>query len=156
MECRPTSWPCIGLKQSSQQKYLLVNQKYTNLKLENGWDSNIFSITPLSSVVKSQKYIQNIVHTKIRKNRNKTTIYTRNIFDEKTNQLTGRVPMQHNKEIEDGAIISAKRTLPYCKHAAMSNGKIQWGETSNCFVYTDKHVVKRFFAPLRGSHLSPR
>lgn len=74
----------------------------------------------------------------------------------KTNQLTGRVPMQHNKEIEDGAIISAKRTLPYCKHAAMSNGKIQWGETSNCFVYTDKHVVKRFFAPLRGSHLSPR
>lgn len=90
------------------------------------------------------------------KNRIKTTIYTRNIFDEKTNQLTGRVPMQHNKEIEDGAIISAKRTLPYCKHAAMSNGKIQWGETSNCFVYTDKHVVKRFFAPLRGSHLSPR
>lgn len=74
----------------------------------------------------------------------------------KTNQLTGRVPMQHNKEIEDGAIISAKRTLPYCKHAAMSNGRIQWGETSNCFVYTNKHVVKRFFAPLRGSHLSPR
>lgn len=95
---------------------------------------------------------------KYEKNRNKTTIYmyTRNIFDEKTNQLTGRVPMQHNKEIEDGAIISAKRTLPYCKHAAMSNGRIQWGETSNCFVYTDKHVVKRFFAPLRGSHLSPR
>lgn len=90
------------------------------------------------------------------KNQNKTTIYTRNIFDEKTNQLTGRVPMQHNKEIEDGAIISAKRTLPYCKHAAMSNGRIQWGETSNCFVYTNKHVVKRFFAPLRGSHLSPR
>lgn len=100
-------------------------------------------------------FIQKIKNTK---NRNKTTIYTctRNIFDEKTNQLTGRVPMQHNKEIEDGAIISAKRTLPYCKHAAMSNGRIQWGETSNCFVYTDKHVVKRFFAPLRGSHLSPR
>lgn len=116
----------------------------------------IFSQPPPSPAWSKAKNIFKILFIQNTKNRNKTTIYTRNIFDEKTNQLTGRVPMQHNKEIEDGAIISAKRTLPYCKHAAMSNGKIQWGETSNCFVYTDKHVVKRFFAPLRGSHLSPR
>lgn len=154
MECRPTLWPCIGLKQSSQQKYL-INQKYTNLKLENGWDSNS-STTPSPPWSKAIKVFKILFIQKYEKIETKQQYILAIFLMKKTNQLTGRVPMQHNKEIEDGAIISAKRTLPYCKHAAMSNGKIQWGETSNCFVYTDKHVVKRFFAPLRGSHLSPR
>lgn len=70
-----TLWPCSGLKQSSQQKYLLVNQYTPSPPWSKG--KNIFKIL----------FIQNT-----KQNKTKTTKYTRNISNEKRINLPVAFP----------------------------------------------------------------